>query len=294
MTLTGRASGVLVHVTSLATDYGIGDLGPTSYEFVDLLCNAKQRYWQILPLTPTNIRGGNSPYQPTSAFAGNILLISPELLINEGLISKDYAETLKLPAGKVNFEAVTAKKHGMIKKAYANRKQAECFDARGFEEFCEENSTWLEDYTLFEAIKGETKLPWHRWSKLLRDRNPSALKRKESCLSEKIGEVKFAQYLFFKQFVAFKSHCKNQNVRLIGDVPFYVSYESCDVWAHSEFFKLDKQKRPLFVSGVPPDYFSKTGQLWGNPVYDWCRMEQSGFQWWIQRIAHSLKFLSRN
>jgi 4-alpha-glucanotransferase len=291
VTATERASGILLHITSLPSSYGIGDLGPSSHSFVDLLSKAKQRYWHILPLTPTSLQNGNSPYQPTSAFAGNPLIISPDPLVEDGLLTDDYVKTLRLPNGKVNFKEVTKKKTAMLKKAYESFARVAAASSGGFNEFCAENADWLDDYALFEALKGKTAKPWNLWPTQIRDRDPDALKRVAEDLKDLVGLEKFVQYVFFGQLKALKRHCHSRNIRLVGDVPFYMSYDSCDVWVHSELFKLGKQKHARFVGGVPPDYFSSNGQLWGNPVYDWPQMQRTSLTWWISRIRRSIRFI---
>lgn len=291
MSLAERASGILLHVTSLPSEYGVGDLGPFSYKFIDLLSEAKQRYWQILPLTPTTLQNGNSPYMATSAFAGNPLLISPDMLVEDGFLTADCAKTMRLPAGKVNFKAVTLKKNAMLKKAYRGFIQNGDASSRSFNEFCAENAEWLDDYALFEALKCGGELHWYVWPKAIRDREAYALKRKEEHLRSLIELEKFVQHVFFSQLNAVKLYGQSRKVKLVGDLPFYVSYDSCDVWMHPELFKLDKHKHVRFVGGVPPDYFSRTGQLWGNPVYDWSQMEKTGFDWWIKRANHTLRFI---
>ncbi len=291
MNLAKRSSGILMHITSLPSAYGIGDLGPCSYSFVDLLSKVRQRYWHILPLTPTSLKSGNSPYQPTSAFAGNSLLISPDLLVSDGFLSRDYAETLRLPPGKVNFKAVTTRKNAMLKKAYRSFDGESGASSPDFIEFYVENSEWLDDYALFSALKSKMKTQWYLWPRRIRDRDPEVLKKKNEDLRSLVELEKFVQYVFFGQLKKLKLHCQTRGVGIVGDVPFYVGYDSCDVWVHPDQFKLDKQKRAKFVAGVPPDYFSQSGQLWGNPVYDWPLMESTGFNWWMKRINHSLRFI---
>ncbi len=285
-----RASGVLCHLTSLPSSFGIGDLGPTSHSFVDLLAEAKQRYWNILPLTPTRIRNGNSPYQPDSAFAGNVLLISPELLFEQGfLTSIDLERLMTKIASRVDYSIVTKSKQKMIDKAFhsflSNKTQT-----REFDDFCNQNMEWIEDYALYKALEKNSDRPWSSWPKLLRDRNSKALAAKRGTLKVSVKREMFAQFLFSLQWRSLKKHCSQKKIQIIGDLPFYVGYESADVWTHPELFKLDSKKKPLVVSGVPPDYFSKHGQLWGNPVYRW-QDDSLVIGWWIKRIAHGLRFV---
>ncbi len=284
-----RASGILLHITSLPSNFGIGDLGPWSYRFVDLLSKSRQRYWSILPTTPTSEQYGNSPYQPTSAFAGNTLLLSPELLVKDGLLSEEFVEELKLPFGQVAFEEVTAVKARMIKQVYLNfEKNEKKLLSNDFEGFCSENSSWLNDYALFKALEQSIGKPWYLWPNQLRIRNEQALEQKNDELKELVKREKFAQFIFSRQWRHLKDYCQMRNVRIFGDLPFYMSYDNADVWSHPEMFKLDSEKRPKFISGVPPDYFSKEGQLWGNPIYDWQELKKIGFQWWIERIRLNL------
>jgi 4-alpha-glucanotransferase len=280
---------VLLHITSLPSDYGIGDLGPCSHRFVELLSNVNQHIWNILPLTATSLKMGNAPYQPTSAFAGNTLMLSPEMLTKDGLISKKSLETLKLPFGPAAFKEATTNKAMMIQEAYATFQKTK--DSRSeFEAFLSENIGWLDDYALFKALTDSSTQSWYQWPEALKDRDKEAVSQKKEEHKESVGKEKFAQYLFARQWRSLKEQCQTQHIQLYGDVPFYMSYDSADVWAHPELFKLTKKKRPIFVSGVPPDYFSRNGQLWGNPVYDWAEMKRTGFEWWIDRIRRNLAF----
>ena len=293
MILAHRTSGVLLHVTSLPSDFGIGDLGPWSYRFIDLLSQAKQRYWSILPLTPTHTDYGNSPYQPTSAFAGNTLLLSPEMLIMDGLLSKEDINFLRIPSGRVAFKSVTAKKKIMLKKAYQhfskNGKSTINLDSFDFDKFCLENSNWLNDYALYKALRDFSNKPWYVWPNPMRDREAKVLVQKNVELKDQIEEEKFAQFIFMRQWSSLKQYCQMRGVSIIGDVPFYMSFDSADMWVHPELFKLDSEKRLRFVGGVPPDFFSKEGQRWGSPIYDWREMKKTKFHWWIERVRLGLK-----
>ena len=282
-----------MHITSLPSEFGIGDLGPWSYRFVELLSKVKQHYWSILPLTPTNLMDGNSPYQPRSAFAGNTLLVSPELLVKDKLLPKECVDKpLKLPLGRVDYEAVTATKKAMFKKAYT------CF-ARSFtgqrtsqdvdfENFCSENSEWLDNYALYEALEEKSRSQWFHWPRPLRDREVQALDRKRLSMKERIEEEKFAQFIFFRQWKSLKEHCYKKKVKIIGDLAFYVSYDSADAWVNSKILKLDSRKRLEYVGGAPPDFFTRSGQIWRNPVYMWKELQRTGFSWWMSRIRHNL------
>ncbi len=285
-----RSSGVLLHITSLPAKFGIGDMGPLAYEFADILVNSGQTHWQILPLVPTNLRTGNSPYNSSSSFAGNTLLISPEILENENLLESDFITSLPdLDIYRVDYAAVSRIKEKIVEKAYKNFRKNIAPCRPEFEDFCSSNSYWLDDYALYKAIRKESGMPWHLWPASLRDREDYALREKVQNLAELIGLEKFAQFIFFRQWHSLKAYCKNKGLSIIGDLPFYVNHDSADVWTNPEIFKLDPKKKPVFVSGVPPDYFSKTGQLWGNPVYDWARLSATNFEWLLRRTQHCTK-----
>jgi 4-alpha-glucanotransferase len=290
MIQTKRGSGILLHITSLPSSYGVGDLGPGAYAFVDFLGQTKQSCWQVLPLNPTYPIYGNSPYSSISVFAGNTLLISPDLLIEEGLLSKEDLEPIpSFPEARCDFSKAIRYKDNLLERAYQH------FNQRGdgkesFEAFCAENSSWLEDFALFVVLRKRLDgKVWNQWPRELRDRDLKSLRAiKEECHNQ-IEREKFWQYLFFKQWRSLKDYCQEKGVRLFGDLAIYVSLDSADVWANPNLFKLDKEKRPAFVSGVPPDYFSETGQLWGNPVYRWSVLKKSDYRWWRERIAHNLR-----
>jgi 4-alpha-glucanotransferase len=284
-----RGSGVLLHITSLPSLYGIGDLGPGAYEFVDFLAASKQKYWQILPLNPTNLSCENSPYHSFSAFAFNPLLISPDLLIEDGLLDPGDVGSLPiLPKEKVDFRTVIPFKSKILLSAYERFRKRQ--NKQGYEKFCEDNIYWLDDYSLFVALKSRFRhRPWHKWPPEIKERQPKALNAAHIDLAHEIQREKFLQYVFHKQWASLKTYCHQRGIQIIGDIPIYVVHDSVDVWAHPELFKLDKHKKPYVVAGVPPDYFSKTGQLWGNPLYGWDVMQQRGYDWWVERIAHNLK-----
>lgn len=288
-----RGSGILLHLTSLPSNFGIGDLGPWAYRFVDFLAKAKQSYWQILPLNPIDPIYGNSPYQSPSAFAGNPLLISPELLVEDGLISKTEVDAgLNFPAGRVAYELILNYKKRILKLAHANFQREK--STEDYEIFCQENSFWLNDFALFLALKKRFGgLAWCDWPADLRDRKPEALAaiQKEKQIAEESTFEKIQQYIFYKQWRQLKVYCQENKVQIIGDLPIYVNYDSADVWSYPELFKLDENKKPYVVAGVPPDYFSETGQLWGNPIYNWDKMGEEGYAWWINRLNHLLKLV---
>jgi len=283
-----RGAGVLLHITSLPSPYGIGDLGPEAYAFVDFLVKTRQHLWQVLPLTLTDPIYGNSPYSSISAFAGNKVLISPDLLIEEGLLMREDLEPVPLfPDGRCDFSLAIPYKTRLLELAYQtfkNRKNREPFEA-----FCLQNTSWLENFSLFIVIKNHVAGEmWAQWPEELKDRVPQSLEAIRKEYYEEIEKEKFWQHLFFQQWHRLKSYCREKSVQLFGDLAIYVNFDSADVWAHPGLFKLDGEKRPVFVSGVPPDYFSSTGQLWGNPVYQWDVLKESGYQWWIDRVAHHL------
>lgn len=284
-----RGSGILLHVSSLPSPYGIGDLGPEARRFVDFLYQAGQSLWQILPLTPTDTAFGNSPYHGLSAFAGNPILISPELLVEDGFLAeKDLKPAPDFPHDTVDYGAVTEYKRVLLHKAYWRFKKRK--RDHEYERFCRENSHWLDDFALFMALKAHFGgRIWSEWPQELRDRRPEALYSFNKRFRERIRRGRFVQHLFFKQWSRLKSYCREKGVQLIGDLPIYVSYDSSDVWAHPEIFKLNEEKKPWVVAGVPPDYFSETGQRWGNPVYKWDALRETGYAWWMERMEHNLK-----
>jgi 4-alpha-glucanotransferase len=285
-----RESGILLHPTSLPGEFGIGDLGEQSARFVDFLAASGQALWQVLPLGPTGY--GDSPYQCFSAFAGNPLLISPERLVETALLSN--ADLESLPAfdpERVEYGRVQDFKNALLGKAYENfRKTSNGGLLLDFQEFCKKSATWLDDYALYRALKdAHGGKPWYEWEAELVRREPAQLEVARAKLREEIKAHKFFQYLFFKQWSAVRALCRERGIKVIGDIPIFVAHDSVDVWANPELFKLDKARNPLVVAGVPPDFFSKTGQLWGNPIYDWERMRADGFQWWVRRVRASLE-----
>lgn len=284
-----RASGILLHITSLPSEFGIGDLGPSSYQFADFLTAGKQHFWQILPLNPSGSFVGNSPYAAYSAFAGNPLLISPDFLRQEGFITDDdLLDHPVFPAERVDFRSVIPFKIKILEKAFRTFQSRSAVD-KTFQDFIQLNADWLDDYALFVALKQHfEEKSWKEWPEDLRNRVPEALEHIRVELKDKVMQAQFLQYLFYKQWMALKDYCTSKGIEIIGDVPIYVSYDSPDVWAHPELFKLDTDKNPIYVSGAPPDYYSETGQLWGSPVYDWDNLRKTKFSWWVRRIEHNL------
>jgi 4-alpha-glucanotransferase len=279
-----RASGLLLHVTSLPSPYGIGDVGPAAFGWIDRLHEAGQRWWQALPLGPTGY--GDSPYQPLSSFAGNGLLISPDALIEDGLLSASDCEGQPFSATAIDYGAVIPFKHGLLDKVWTHFCAGASPDLKNaFKEFREDQAHWLEDYALFRALKARYNGAYYlEWPPELVQRAPAALAQARLELASQIDEICFAQFVLSRQWTRLKSYAHAKGVRLIGDAPFFVSSDSSDVWVNPELFLLDEQRRPRFVAGVPPDYFSAQGQLWGNPVYDWDALRRTGYRWCIDRL----------
>jgi 4-alpha-glucanotransferase len=287
-----RGSGILLHPTSLAGDFGIGDLGPEAFAFVDLLAHAGQRYWQVLPLGPTGY--GDSPYQSFSAFAGSTLLISPARLVDDGLIDSEFLSGKPdFPADRVDYGDVLEWKSGMLAYAYEHfRRNADHDLTTEFEAFAGENAYWLDDYALYRALKtSQDQRPWYEWPDKFKFRDERTIKIARQQLSSDIDAEKFAQFLFFRQWFALKEHANAAGIKIIGDIPIFVALDSADVWSNQAQFKLNSDGTPQVVAGVPPDYFSKTGQLWGNPIYDWDEMVGDGFRWWVERFRATFRLV---
>ncbi|MFY9436387.1 MAG: 4-alpha-glucanotransferase [Limnochordia bacterium] len=278
-----RKSGVLLHITSLPSPFGIGDLGPCAYRFVDFLKAAKQKLWQVLPLGPVEPFG--SPYAPYSAFAGNPCLISPELLIEDQLLSPSELAEPFISASAHRSNLITLV-HSRFQSSRPPSLLAE------YHAFCHANRFWLSDYALFMALKGHfAKASWVQWPEDTARRSPRALTYWRRKLARQIQEHKFAQFLFYHQWQKLKAYARRKGIAIIGDLPLFVAHDSADVWSKPYLFQLDKRGMPVFVAGVPPDYFSETGQLWGNPVYDWQMHYQERFLWWRRRIGTLLRLV---
>jgi 4-alpha-glucanotransferase len=279
---------LLLHITSLPSPYGIGDMGPAALAWIDRLADAGQRWWQSLPLGPTG--SGNSPYDPLSSFAGNSLLISPDWLIEDGLVRASDCQIHSLPQGETDYNSVIPFKHRLLETAWANFKAGERPDLRAdYERFRNGQAHWLEDYALFRALKVKFDDAYYlEWPAKLVQREAAALEQAKRELADEIARVCFGQFLLFRQSERLKAYAHLKGVGLIGDIPFYVSPDSSDVWADPELFLLDEHRRPRFVAGVPPDYFTAQGQLWGNPVYNWEALHQSGYDWCIARLRSLL------
>jgi len=285
-----RGSGILLHISSLPSRYGIGDLGAAAYNFVDILNGAGQHYWQMLPLNPTDGVYGESPYSSPSVFACNTLFISPDRLYEAGWLSKeDLVLEKDFPDDRVDFSSVRAYKERLFRIAFENFKQTKKSEP-GFIEFCWQEKFWLDDHAMFMVLKEmHSGKRWNEWSEEMRMRKPAAMKEFKKKHAREIEYMKFLQFLFWRQWKALCVYCQELKVKLIGDIPIYVNEDSADVWANPGLFKLDGQLRAQCVAGVPPDYFSETGQRWGNPVYDWERMQANGYAWWMKRLERQFE-----
>jgi 4-alpha-glucanotransferase len=283
-----RLSGILLHVTSLPSYGGVGDFGPAAYAFVDFLAAAKQRLWQVLPLSPTGY--GSSPYSALSAFAGNPLLISVERLVDDGWIAADRIAGLPGHEGPADFGGAFERKLPIIEEAAGNFLDRAPADRQArFQKFCQANSAWLPDYAMFNVLRRmHGYVSWIEWPVEYAQRKHDALTKLLSSRGRELAIEQVIQFFFNEQWCALREYCSTQDVRILGDVAIFVNYDSADVWTHPELFELDKELKPIRVSGVPPDYFSETGQRWGNPLYKWGVLRERGFDWWVGRIRRSL------
>lgn len=283
-----RTAGILLHPTSLPGRYGVGDLGDAAFAFVDFLYKSRQSLWQTLPLGPTGY--GDSPYQCFSAFAGNPLLISPDKLVEAGYLPKTAVSQIPtFPTHKVDYGAVIEYKNSLFQTAYTHfQTNGTAEQKSAFTQFCADNQDWLEDYATFVAIKNKhidkEGGVWNTWALAIAQRKPTALAKWQKQLAEDIERHKFLQFLFFQQWLAVKTYANERGIRIIGDIPIFVAFDSADVWAHPELFYLNKKGQPTVIAGVPPDYFSETGQRWGNPLYRWDKMAEDGYEWWAKRL----------
>ena len=281
-----RSSGILLHPTSFPSRFGMGDMGIEAYRFIDFLVESDQQYWQVLPLGPTGY--GNSPYSCYSAMAGNPLLINPEMLRDDQLLAdEDFANLPEFPLDYVDFERAIALKVPLLKKACENFKaKASPMQQKEFSGFCESKENWLEDYALFMALKDNFGgVSWNNWEPEIARREPESLEKWRQQLNDEIYYYKYVQFEFFRQWTELKRYANLRDIKIIGDIPIYVAHDSADVWSHREIFCLDEASgEPALMAGVPPDYFSSTGQLWGNPVYDWEKLQASNFEWWVERF----------
>jgi 4-alpha-glucanotransferase len=287
-----RASGILLHPTSLPGAFGVGDLGEEARAFADFLAASAQTLWQVLPLGPTGY--GDSPYQCFSAFAGNTLLVSPARLVEDNLLDKsDLADAPRFAAGRVEFGEAIKFKNRLLRRAFENFKRTTSVALRAeFEAFCARESAWLADYALFRAMKdARGGAAWSAWEQAMARREPAALAAAHESLREATTAHKFYQFLFFRQWAALRDYCRALGIKIVGDIPIFVAYDSADVWVNRHLFKLNEDGTPRVVAGVPPDYFSATGQLWGNPLYDWETKKRAVIDWWIERIRSTLRLV---
>lgn len=286
-TVLTRGAGLLLPVSSLPSPYGIGTFGKAGFDFVDLLVKAKQKYWQVLPLGPTSY--GDSPYQSFSAFAGNPYFIDIDILVSEGLVKQSEVDEHFWgdEENKVDYEAIYNSRFDVLKKAFERSNHQ---TKKEYIQFCEENNYWIDDYSLYMAIKNHfDNKEWLLWDEDIRFRKPEAVKKYEKKLKKDIDFWKFCQYKFYEQWFKLKDYANEKGIQIIGDIPLYVAMDSSDVWVHGDLFELDERKNPINIAGVPPDCFSVTGQRWGNPLYDWDKMEQDDFDWWRKRMQASAK-----
>jgi len=287
-----RSAGILLHPTSLPSRYGIGDLGSSAYQFVDFLVAGRLSLWQMLPLGPTGY--GDSPYQSFSAFAGNPLLISPDRLVADGFLpAKAIEKVPDFPTGQVDFGPVIDYKRDLLRAAHDYfQENATPAQRDAYSRFCLNTSYWLDDYALFMALKEHHKDQdggvWNTWPRPIAKRQVKAMKQWTRDLANDIESHKFQQFLFYKQWLELKSYANKQGIKIIGDIPIFVAYDSADVWSHPELFHLSKDGSPSVVAGVPPDYFSATGQRWGNPLYNWEKIAAENYDWWVKRIHMNL------
>ena len=279
-----RATGILLHPSSLPSRGGIGDFGPEAYGFVNFLATARQGLWQVLPLSPVGL--GNSPYSSISAFAGNAMLISLERLAEHGWIAWDRLQDLAAPSSAVDYEAVQLQKLPLIEEAARNfLKNASGSARERFDRFQQENKSWLDGFVLFRALRERyDRQTWNTWPRELARREPAALKKAARELKESLAADRVMQFFFFEQWQALRRYSAERSIRVVGDIAIFLNYDSADVWENPGLFQLDENLNPYVVSGVPPDYFSPTGQRWGNPLYRWDVMKENGYDWWVKRL----------
>jgi 4-alpha-glucanotransferase len=285
-----RASGILLHPSSLPSRGGIGDFGPAAYAFADFLASARQGLWQVLPLGPLGF--GNSPYSSTSAFAGNPLLISLERLADRGWIDRASVDALPNGTGFVDYPDVFHHKLPLLFEAARRFVRSAVSPARGrYENFCRQNKAWLDDFVLFDALRARFKLEsWNHWPRELVHRDPAAIAKVQAEIHDELDVRRAVQFFFYEQWQALRTYCAQKSIRVVGDMAIFVNFDSADVWTHSDLFRLNSSLDPEVVAGVPPDFFSKTGQRWGNPLYRWDVMKEEGYTWWIDRM----RWLTRN
>ena len=285
-----RSSGILFHPTSLPGKYGIGTLGKEAYAFIDFLKKSKQKLWQIFPLGPTGY--GDSPYQSFSSFAGNPYLIDFDLLIEAHLLSEEDLRDIFFGDNEeyIDYGAIYNQKYPLLRKAYENFKSSDNNEMKdSLENFKRENSSWLNDYSLYISLKNHFNgLPWNEWAQDIKNREDGAMHHYRNELADDIEYHNFIQFLFFKQWGDVKRYANENGIKIIGDIPIFVAADSSDAWANPEIFLFDKERKPVKVAGVPPDYFSATGQLWGNPLYNWEKLKETNYSWWVERVRANL------
>ncbi|MCP3987085.1 MAG: 4-alpha-glucanotransferase, partial [bacterium] len=294
--MSRRRAGVLAHPTSLPGPFGVGDVGPSALAFCDWVAAAGQTVWQILPVGPTG--QGHSPYACLSAFAGNPLLISPEWLQRRSWLPREaLARAPAFPVKRVDFGRAETWKRRLLQESWGHFKSCASRESkRELERFVEapEQACWLGDWSMFAALKERfAGRAWFQWDPDLKCRQPGALRAAAAELADAIAYQRYLQFVFFRQWTDLRRHARSQGIELLGDVPIYVAHDSVDVWAHPELFQLDEDRNPIKVAGVPPDYFSETGQLWGNPLYRWDRMAEDGYAWWVDRLKATLRTADR-
>ena len=286
-----RSAGILLHITSLPSSFGIGDFGSGARAFANFLHRSGQTFWQLLPLNPTTAGQGYSPYSASSAMAGNPLLISPELLVEEKLLTEtDIAPYRMAETNKVDYKKAEKNKCALLEKAYQNYCNGSSALQKAFVSFCEKEDYWLNDFALYSVLQKENKgKPWHEWEEPFKQHDANTLRRFEEAHSEEINKIKWQQLIFAKQWHALKNYCNNLNIKLFGDMPIYVGYDSSDVWSNREIFSIDANGKQEFVAGTPPDEFNKDGQLWGMPVFKWEVIQKQNYNWWIKRLRKNLE-----
>ena len=285
-----RSSGILFHPTSLPGKYGIGTLGKEAYAFIDFLKKSRQKLWQIFPLGPTGY--GDSPYQSFSSFAGNPYLIDFDLLIEAHLLSEEALRDVFFGDNEeyIDYGAIYNQKYPLLRKAYENFKSSDNHEMReNLEHFKRENASWLNDYSLYISLKNHFNgLPWNEWAHDIKNREHGAMEHYKNELADDIEYHNFIQFLFFKQWGDVKRYANENGIKIIGDIPIFVAADSSDAWANPEIFLFDEERKPVKVAGVPPDYFSATGQLWGNPLYNWQKLKETNYSWWVERVRANL------
>jgi len=287
-----RSAGILLHITSLPSAFGIGDLGPEAFAFINFLKKSKQTFWQLLPLNPVSKDQAYSPYSSHSAMAGNTLLISPEQLVKEKLLTKADIKNATLPAKKqVAFSEAERVKCALFDKAYANfKKQNDKEAGKQFTSFCNNEAYWLDDFALYVCLKAfHQQQPWFKWSKEYKTRDANVVKTFVETYADDIEKVKWLQWIFLKQYIQLKQYANERGIQLFGDMPFYVGYDSAEVWSHPEIFSIDKNGKAIYVAGVPPDLFNENGQLWGMPVFRWDVLQEQNFDWWVKRMKKNIQ-----